>query len=299
MNSMKANKENRNLPMSGQRPPGIVQALELLRAGLSKAWNFSGAHLPMPGIWAALMLAALPLRAESELTAFEGLVGQLTELRLQQSRAEHAWQEQQPQLEREAELLRRERELLKQELAGYRSEQSTLAEERAALLERRDGLQAALRNLNSPLRRAELGLHELQAQIPAALLGEHARAFDELPADDAAAAAQGVGARLQRVLALYSHVQKLQHDISVTRELIALDGGRREMDVIYLGLCAAYAVSGGSAALGSPAEGGWNWRAADELAAAIAKAVAIYRREQPAALLALPLSAERTGGADE
>ena len=296
---MTANQPNVNLPMLGQSPPGIVQGLELLRAGLSKAWNFSAAHLPMPGICAALLLAAAPLRAESDLSAFEAMVGQLTELRLQQSRAEQAWQEQQPQLEREAELLRRERDLLKQELEGYRGEQSSLAEERADLVEKRERLQTALKDLDPALRRAELGLRELQARIPATLLGEYARVFAELPADDAAAAAQGVGARLQRVLALYSHVQKLQHDISVTRELIALDGGRREMDVLYLGLCAGYAVSGASAALGSPAEEGWNWRAAEGLAGPIAGAVAIYRREQPASLLALPLNAERTGGAEE
>ena len=100
-------------------------------------------------------------------------------------------------------------------------------------------------------------------------------------------------ARLQRIVALYTEIEKLQHDIHVVKEVLAMpDGSRKEVDVCYLGLARAFAVSPDNAwaGVGVPSSRGWHWETRTAIADRVRLAISIFSREKIAALVELPLA---------
>lgn len=291
-----------NCPRLGSWTLQKFQGLETCGAGLSKAWTISNAIVSSLGIM--LLTIAGPLDSagaaeNSKISTLEGLVGRLSELKLQTATEKREWREQKPHLKSEIELLKREKQNLEEELKDYRSEQSGLAEERAELIEKRERLTAAMDRLAGLVRRAEIDLKKIQPTVPKTLLGEQGRLFEKLPSNDAAAKEMTITRRLQRVLSLYTKIHKLQHEIHSIRTLVPLENGRREMDTLYIGLSQAFAVSadGQIGAVGAAAEAGWQWQRRDAIAPAIRKAITVYKREEPASLVTLPLEIEE-GGAE-
>lgn len=283
------------VPSLGQETRKSFQALGNQRGKSPKPWTIFAAVHPMLGILAIGLAASAPAAQEtvgSSPAALERMTGRLADLRLEIADEEREWSRQQPRWKRELDLLEREKSKLKQELEEYGEERSGEMERRQALRARRDDLEKALRSFSSAVRRAEMNLAELRPRLPDYLLGDLTQAFDDLPGDDAEADAKPLTRRLQRVLAIYSGIQKLQHEIHAARAIIALPSGEREMDLLHIGLSQAFAVSadGSLAAIGRPGGTGWSWRARPELAKQVATAIAVQRREQPARLVGLPLS---------
>jgi hypothetical protein len=99
--------------------------------------------------------------------------------------------------------------------------------------------------------------------------------------------------RLQLLVGVLAEIDDLHAHTHVVRELLDLGHGqtRREMDVVYLGLACAYAVSTDNtfAAVGRPAESGWKWTANPSIAKTVRKLVRIQKKEEPPAIVALPL----------
>ena len=107
--------------------------------------------------------------------------------------------------------------------------------------------------------------------------------------------------RLRLVFGLLTEIDQFANGVYLFRQpLTDPQQVRREMDILYLGLAVAFAVSadGTSAAAGAPAAGGWEWRWDPALAPSVRTAVAIYRKEQPASFVVLPLelNPEPAGG---
>ena len=98
--------------------------------------------------------------------------------------------------------------------------------------------------------------------------------------------------RLQRVFSIYAEIEKLQHRASTDKTVIELErAGRRQMDVLYLGLGAAFAVSADDAvaASGEWTDSGWQWTRDDSLADEVRKAVRICEGQEAPAWVLLPL----------
>ena len=94
-------------------------------------------------------------------------------------------------------------------------------------------------------------------------------------------------------MALYTEIEKLHHDIHDLKELLTMpDDSRREVDVLYLGLARAFAVSTDNAwaANGTPTGKGWHWETRENIADPVRRAISIYKREEPAAFVELPLA---------
>jgi len=72
------------------------------------------------------------------------------------------------------------------------------------------------------------------------------------------------------------------------------DGTAREMDVLFVGLGAGYAVSrdGRLAAVGRMTDTGWVWTWPESGADDIRRAMAIFRKDQPAGFVPLPVTVE-------
>jgi hypothetical protein len=251
------------------------------------------------------MFCAPPARAENPdaaLGTLEGLVGQWIALRERIADEKLEWDAQEERWREEIAVLEAEKARLSGEISEAREFTSSAAADRDRLATEQAAMRRAIEDITPALDRAEAVLRRWRDRLPPSLVAPLRRAFDELPAEHGAAHRTTVGRRLQRVVALYSQIEKLQYGIHVVREVIALPNTeRREVDVLYVGLARGFAVSGDDrwAAVGTPANNGWTWSERPELAPTLRRAVCIAGNTAPAALVDLPLglapAAERGG----
>ena len=225
----------------------------------------------------------------STTSTLEGLVAKWVELRRALTEEEESWEEQRAQLERERALLLKAKETLEQEIAAAREEERSAEAHQARLLARKETLKEALDGCVPALRLAEADLRRWRTLLPPPLLTSPLRkAFDQLQSTSE----QSVTRRLQVVLSLYGEIERLQYGVHVVKEVLKGDSGRsQEMDVIYLGLAQAFAVSVDDrmAGIGRPIGDGWKWEWRPEIAAEVRKAIAFYRHEKTADFVHLPL----------
>lgn len=231
------------------------------------------------------------------LAALEGYVRQWLELRAQTAEADRAWHEQQRIWQRELNLLEDEKAKLEATQHATNRDRQTIETEYETLRHDRDTLRHALRRLEPMLGAIESHLRAMLPLIPACVAPELHASLSALPRPPAASAPGdpvNVPARLQRLLALLAEVEALQNAVHVGRDLVELDGTRRELEVLYIGLAGAYACSadGSIGAVGRPSDSGWRWRAAPEVAPEVRAALAILNRAWPARWLHLPIAIE-------
>ncbi len=239
--------------------------------------------------------STLYLRADPEpsLRSLEGLVEQWADLRLEISEEQRAWDEQKAQLNREIDLLEKEKGLLGEQIATASHVQESDASRRTEDIRRKEQLTEILDAIAPLINRAEAMLKAWPDRLPPPLRESLEPTFRKLGDDRGSAAL-----RLQRVVSLYTEIEKLQNGIHVVKELLTLpDGSRREVDVCYIGLAQGYAVSsdGEWAAIGKPGPEGWGWETRPNEAGAIREAISVYRRELPARLVVLPFVVEEDG----
>lgn len=132
---------------------------------------------------------------------------------------------------------------------------------------------ALLRRLPEPLRKR---LEPLSQRVP----------------EDAGKTRLTTGERYANVVGLLNELSKANREITLTNEVRDLGGGRTaEVTTLYVGLARAYYVTakGDAAGIGEPTDAGFVWSPANHLAADIARAVAIYKNEQVAAFVQLPV----------
>ncbi len=273
---------------------GKFQGLEDSTEKSSKAWKICAPVVPMLGILLAMLALNAPATESdrgTDLRSFDALVTKLASLRSEIAAEKRLWREQRPQWGREIELLEVERERLQTELEQYREERSDAVARREDMLRRQTELEQLLKKVEGAVRRAEIGLRAVEPMIPPALRANLDEAYRHLPENDRAAENTPLTRRLQRVLALYSGIQRMQTEMQTARVMVELPDGRREMDVIYLGLARAYAISPDAsvAAVGRPGAEGWTWTRADGFETRIRDALAVYSREVPVRLVELPL----------
>lgn len=241
-----------------------------------------------------LVLGACGARAEDTNTVvtLEALVRQWVDLRGAMAREANEWTEQQRQWQMEIGLLEREKADLQAELQSAADVQQSAGRDQLALTERRDRLRAVEDGLRPVLERAEADLLRWRRYIPATLMAPLEEGYRQLPNTPDEAARMSLSRRLQLAVALYTQLEGLQHDLHTVREILPDGaGGRREVDVLYLGLARGYAVSPDAswAAVGSPGPGGWQWDPRPAVAGAVRAAVAVQRRDEIAQVVPLPV----------
>jgi uncharacterized protein YukE len=229
------------------------------------------------------------------LQTLDELVGRWLELRTVIAEERRDWQEQQAQWRQEIELLKHEREALQSTVKSIRETLSDAEEDQAESMRRQEELGAVLAQIRPLLDRAENGLRELRAQIPDGVLGDVAPLYAALPPSRAQAERLGTVERAQQVMALYGAIERLQNGVHVVREMLPDGaGGRRQAEVLYLGLARGFAVSPqkGWAAIGQPRDDGWQWQQRDEAASDVRRALAVINRETVAQLVELPMQVD-------
>jgi hypothetical protein len=209
------------------------------------------------------------------------------------------WDEQKAALLRQQDVLLKRAQELERQLAETQkrvaSKQADLNELKAEIAERRTAFDA----LTAGIEAGEAALRAVRPRLPPCLVDPLAATFDQLLNPEHNPTPEALGDRLRRVFSLLSEIENFDNGVHVCRQVLTTeDGAQREMDVLYIGLGAAYAVSTGgrAAGMGVPTANGWSWTWDVALADPIRSAIAIYRKERPAGFVALPLTVDEDSG---
>ena len=254
--------------------------------------------------WAATWLAAVlsvfvfvvhvaavePAEAREDLETLDALVDRWMALRTTIAEEKRDWDARRQQWEEEIALLEQEAATLKKEIDEGDTFASTVEKKRAEALARKERMDGELRKLRAVLDRAEADLRRWRESIPPGLMAS-ATGFDALPATQKEAENLPLTKRAQTVAALYTQIETLQNRFHATRETLDVGGTRRQVDVLYVGLARAFAVSPADdwAATGVPSNKAWTWTPATEDAAAVRRAIDVLNRQETAQLVALPM----------
>lgn len=174
-------------------------------------------------------------------------------------------------------------EQARKEIAEAERDIADLSERRNEMLRGVSGVEEAVSRLESKLR-------GLLPRCPAPLR-ERVKLLSQRLPEDPLSTRLSLGERAQNVIGILNEIDKFAREIVVVSEVRELaDGTSSEVSVLYVGLGQAYYTNlkRGVAGIGRPGPDGWIWEPRDEIAAAVADAVAVYRNEKPAVYIPLP-----------
>lgn len=249
--------------------PGKFQSLEVFRR-----------KVPIIGSFVFLTLAAAaPAQDQGSASALQSVVHEWIALRDQISSEAREWDFQKQWHDTEIRLLESEKKHLEEDVRMLRGQMESRNAADAGLLAGIEKLTAQREAWRPLLDDAEEDIRSWQRLLKNRM--EFPLPASPEPED-----------RLQRVFSIYAEIEKLQHRASTDKTVIELEGaGRRQMDVLYLGLGAAFAVAadGSAAAAGNWTETGWQWTRDDSLAEDVRRAVRICEGQETPAWVQIPL----------
>jgi hypothetical protein len=137
----------------------------------------------------------------------------------------------------------------------------------------------------------ETDVRRLHGLLPPVVQDKVALLYARIP-EDPATATVSVSERFQNVVGILNEMHKANAEISLVTEIRALADGRpSEVKTVYVGLGQAYFLSaGGESGVGRPTAGGWEWRAANELAQSVSEVIEILENKGKPKFVALPVT---------
>lgn len=238
------------------------------------------------------LTAPLLATEEPTLKELDALVGRWIGLRTTIAEEQREWDARQNQWNAEIKLLSQESAMLDSEMEIFSGAASAEEQERAKLLARKHAMTAELDKLKAALDAAELEMKAWKIRLPESLRLPLDPLFKALPETQADADKLEITKRVQTIVALYTQIENLQYGFHCTSEMLDVGNGeRRQVDVIYVGLSRAFAVSLNNewAAVGIPGSNGWNWQAHSEHADSVRSAIVVFNRQKAAELVRLPM----------
>lgn len=225
----------------------------------------------------------------------DSLVGRWMDLRSAIADETRQWQARQEQWQIEIRLLEEEKAKLEKEVQAFNRFATSIEKDRVEVLARKETMEAVLTQIQPQVFQAEQQLGSWQAKVPAALSPVLVKLFADLPSKQTDVSHVELTERLQRVVALLTQVETLQAGLHTTREILTTsDNQRRQVDVLYIGLARAFAVSPDDtwAAFGRPQAAGWDWSETPKLAPQIRQALQVLDRQKTVTLVALPMGTD-------
>ena len=207
------------------------------------------------------------------------------------SRTRADWAKDKDLLEQTHALFQRELKTLEEQVTRLETNQVAMGGERTAAGAQDILFRAALDGVRGPLAQVETRLKALEPVFPPVLRTTLQPLLNRLPATSHPTNVT-VAARLRAVLTLLSEIDKFNGTLTLAEETRPGPQGKAvAVDVLYAGLAQAWFVdkTASFAGVGVPGPAGWNWTPRPEVAAAVARAIRVYRNELPAAFVALPL----------
>jgi hypothetical protein len=208
------------------------------------------------------------------------------------SKEKKDWQIGKEVLEQRISLIENEIAALEAKVAEARSGIGEADTKRQELLKENDALKEASSALESVIGRLEGKARRMVASLPDPIR-ERVQPLSQRIPKDPASTGLSLGERYQNVVGVLNEVNKFNRDVTVTSEIRSLpDGSSAEVRAMYIGLGQGYYVTTGGelAGVGRPGPDGWEWAAANDMAAEIARAIAILQNESVPAYVPLPVT---------
>jgi hypothetical protein len=234
---------------------------------------------------------ASPANVRPRTDVLRSLVRQLIDLQSEQVKEDAAWTEQKSHLEALVFLHEKEVAGLKKREAEVRKAAEDARAERKKVERRITAMEALLSRMRASIRDEASILLDVYGKLPPLLrtpiAGSAARLRDVANRDAKAA----VPERLRVVTAFAASLHSVLRSAHAGKRVVERAGGRREMDVLFLGGAQGYYVSpdGKRAGLLVRKGDGWDEIERDEIAGEVREAIAIVKKERPARMIRLPL----------
>ena len=255
--------------------------------------NYSPAH----GALLALAAAA-PLAAQAQPTdpvaATRTTLEQWVETRSTISKESRDWTLAKESLQARMDVVRRETEALKKRIAEAETNLAEAEKKRLELQADNDRQKATVATLEQRIAELEQRLLGMLPRLPDTLREKVKPLTQRVPAKDAATNLS-LGDRYATVIGVLNEIHKWNREITVTSEVRDVGGGQSvEVAVLYAGLGQAWYAGGAgkTAGIGIAGPEKWEWRSANELSPAITKLIAVFKNEQPATFVQLPVTVQ-------
>ncbi|MGC6488206.1 MAG: DUF3450 family protein [Planctomycetota bacterium] len=209
-----------------------------------------------------------------------------------------AWRKGKQTLETQVEVIRTEVSAFEARIAEARESIVTAEKKTGELKQEKASLEQVSGLLEERITALEERTKALLARVPEALADSVQLISQRLPDNDQEREEISLSVRYQNVIGVLNPIDKWNREVKVLDEQRDLPNGTTvSVTVIYVGLAQAYYVGGKGpdgapnvAGTGTSSEEGWRWTPQNDLAADVATAVSVYRNEQLARLVQLPVS---------
>lgn len=247
------------------------------------------------------VVAAAPLRAQDAagIDATREALARWTEAQRIISREKQDWRLGKQTLEARTAVARREIESLQARIADADKAVADADQERAGKLVEKEQLDAVSARLAERVTALEARVLKMLPRLPEPLANNIKPLTQLIPASAEVAAEKkmSLGQRFGNVIGALNMIGKWNREVTIKSEVRQLQNGQSvEVSVIYIGLGQAYYAGGvdqeGKATVGGIGAAnatGWTWEPADAQAPAIQQAISIYKNEQLARLVRLPV----------
>lgn len=246
-------------------------------------------------IAAGLALASpSALLAQPQLDETRSTLKEWVELKKLISEEQNKWRVEQQTLEESISLLESEIENLKSSIEKQEAGATAAEEARQSLTQQEEALKQASAVVKDAMDDLERQTLEITEYFPSPLkdIENLSKLVSRIPRDNRGRDALSLSQRLMNVIGVLSEIEKFNSQVSVDNEIQEIDGARIQVDTIYFGLAVAYYVDGTGSEAGvmTPAKGGWKKVQDNSLAANVAAAVAMQKREAQPEFVNLPIT---------
>lgn len=238
-----------------------------------------------------LVIAAYAACAQEDLEAAKQSLGKWLETERLVTKEEQDWRVGRDLIQERIDLIRREADSLKERIAQAKKDMGDAAVKAAELKAQNDVIKAGTKSLSDDIKKLELRTLAMLPRTPEPVRVRVAPLTQRIPANPAVTKLT-LSERYQNVVGTLNELNKATRELSVSGEVRQLADGRKvEVTVFYIGLAQAYYVNekSGVAGVGLLGPYGWTWEERNDLARPIARVLAIYRGESPAAYITLPV----------
>ncbi len=262
----------------------------VMKAGRVELWTRRGTRIGRFSVWIGLLALGLTARSAEMPADGRAALEKWVETKRLICKERQDWRAEKALLEDRIQLVRRETESLKESTAQVAAHIGEADQKLAESMGKIEELKAATAGLGEDIIRLEAGVLDLLSQAPTPIV-ERVKPLSQRIPQPGSQTRMGLSERFQNVIGILNEVNKFCREITVTSEVRDQpDGSKAEVTVMYLGLARAYYcnAASGLAGIGRPGPQGWIWEPNNELAQAVADAIAIYRNEKPADYVLLP-----------
>lgn len=255
-------------------------------------WRARACRVALLVVGAAGLLSSAPAQEEPEdkvgvaRTALEKWV----ETRKLISKERRDWELGKEMLEDRIELVRDEIASLREKIESAQSSIAEADEKREELIAENEGLKRAAETIHASVAGLEARTKGLLTRLPEPVTDKVKALIQRLP-EDPETTEQAITQRFLNVIGILNETNRFNRQITVASEVRTLDDGAlAEVTALYVGIGQAYysRAKGNVAGMGRATAEGWTWTAANDSAAEIARAIAIFQAEEGADFVRLP-----------